>query len=372
MVIFKGEVAMNNGTQPTEPPNSGNSDKVGLTTYIPGMKPGHTKRNVLVAIVYFGLPILIPFVLAYAFATNRAGIADEFDSVPGVGGESGLASGLVAFVVGFVLFGIMSAVLPWADAPEDTDDEEIEEEEDLVEAGEEDAEADEAETGETDEAETTDENRTDEGGDDPPPEEDVDETDTDDTDADAAIETEGEPDAEAEQDAEPVDSEEADEDESEETEVTEVEEAPEEDEDEEEDLPEEDQEPDVVDSAAEAEGALEVTDKQVEGDDPEDEYIELTNVGDVTLDMSDWTVRDREEHGVVDGQNFDPVTFPSDFQLEPDETVRIVTAEGEDTDDTVHWGYGTQNWHQDGDVIIVLDGDEDEVLRHEYGDPPEE
>ena len=131
-------------------------------------------------------------------------------------------------------------------------------------------------------------------------------------------------------------------------------------------------EPTVVDSAEEAAGALEVTELLVDGDDPDEEFVELTNTGDVALDMSDWTVRDREGDGVVDDRGLDPVTFPDGFVLEPGESVRIVTAPGEDTEDTVHWGYvDRQNWRADGDVIRVLDGDGETVLRHEYGTLPE-
>ncbi|MFC7008597.1 lamin tail domain-containing protein [Halalkalicoccus salilacus] len=129
-------------------------------------------------------------------------------------------------------------------------------------------------------------------------------------------------------------------------------------------------EADAVDSAAEAEGQLEVTDMAVDSSlEPDEEFIELTNTGDTALDMSDWTVRDREG-GAVDARGLDPVTFPDGFILEAGESVRIITAPGQDTEDTVHWGYDTRNWHEDGDVIIVLDGDGEEVLRHQYGSPP--
>lgn len=126
----------------------------------------------------------------------------------------------------------------------------------------------------------------------------------------------------------------------------------------------------VVDSAAEAEGQLEVTDMAVDSSlEPDEEFIELTNTGETALDMSDWTVRDREG-GAVDTRGVDPVTFPDGFVLEAGESVRIVTGPGQDTEETVHWGYDTRNWHEDGDVIIVLDGNGEEVLRYQYGSPP--
>jgi hypothetical protein len=131
-------------------------------------------------------------------------------------------------------------------------------------------------------------------------------------------------------------------------------------------------ESDIVDSAEDADGALAVTELLVDGDDPDEEFVELTNTGDVALEMSDWTVHDREGDGVVDDRGLDPVTFPDGFVLEPDESVRIVTALGEDTEDAVHWGYADrQNWRADGDVIRVLDGDGETVLSHEYGTLPE-
>lgn len=128
-----------------------------------------------------------------------------------------------------------------------------------------------------------------------------------------------------------------------------------------------DEEP--VSSAADAQGMLEVTDMAVGGDDPENEWIELTNVGDVAVDMSGWTVRDREEHGRV-AEGWDPAAFPSGFTLESGASVRLVTAEGQHTDETVYWGYDSQMWNEDGDVIIVLDAEGESVLEHEYGEPP--
>lgn len=126
----------------------------------------------------------------------------------------------------------------------------------------------------------------------------------------------------------------------------------------------------AVDSAADARGVLEVTGMQVEGSDAEAEWIEFTNAGDVPLDMSDWTVRDRYDHGVVDGRGFSPARFPGGFTLEPGRSFRLVTAPGESTDERVHWGYDQHVWNEAGDVIIVLDGNGQAVLEYEYGDPP--
>lgn len=125
--------------------------------------------------------------------------------------------------------------------------------------------------------------------------------------------------------------------------------------------------PDAVDSAAEAGGSLEVTDRAAPGDHPADEYVELTNVGDTALDMSGWTVRDREG-GAVDTHGIEPLEFPEGFVLEPGESVRLVTGDGEDTAETIHWGQDRQYWRSAGDVVVVRDEDGETVLRHPYGD----
>lgn len=186
-------------TQPNGPESRDNSDETGVTTYIPGMKHGQRKRNTLVTITYLILPFLIPFALAYMFGMNRAGIADKFDSVPGVSGGSGLTFGFIAFFAGIMLYGMMAAVLPWANVPEDTDDEDVGEDietgDDVAEAEEGDTETndEEADKDGTNEAKATDEDQTDEAGDDPPPEDEAKDVDTD---ANAVTETDTETEAE--------------------------------------------------------------------------------------------------------------------------------------------------------------------------------
>lgn len=128
-----------------------------------------------------------------------------------------------------------------------------------------------------------------------------------------------------------------------------------------------DADPDVVDSAPEATGMLAVTDRAAPGDHPADEYVELTNIGDEPLDMSGWTVRDREG-GAVDTHGLEPLEFPEGIVLEPGASVRLVTGDGEDTADTIYWGHERQYWRGAGDVVIVRDEDGEEVLRHPYGD----
>ncbi|WP_114578860.1 lamin tail domain-containing protein [Saliphagus sp. LR7] len=142
-----------------------------------------------------------------------------------------------------------------------------------------------------------------------------------------------------------------------------------EDDDETEDADDEDgtDDPGAIDSAPEATGSLEVTDRAAPGDQPADEYVELTNVGDAPLDMSGWTVRDREG-GAVDTHGLEPLEFPDGFVLEPGASVRLVTGDGEDTAETIYWGQNRQHWRSAGDVVVVRDADGETVIRHPYGD----
>lgn len=123
----------------------------------------------------------------------------------------------------------------------------------------------------------------------------------------------------------------------------------------------------LVNSMPEADGMLEVSEMQIEGGDGADEWIELTNVGDDLLDLSGWRVQDRYDDGMVDGRGFDPAIFPNNFILELGESMRIVTGPGEDTDDTIHWGYDQQIWNEDGDMVVVLDHNGEAVLESEIG-----
>lgn len=130
----------------------------------------------------------------------------------------------------------------------------------------------------------------------------------------------------------------------------------------------------IVDSAPEAEGMLEVSDFQIAvgQENPEDEYVTLENVGDAILDFSEWTLQDRFDDGVVDSLGWEPMTFPDGFMLEPGESVTIVTGPGEDTDDTLHWGHESPVWNESGDDVVVLDGEGEVVLEESISAEPEE
>ena len=119
------------------------------------------------------------------------------------------------------------------------------------------------------------------------------------------------------------------------------------------------EDPDVIDSAPEAEGALEVTDYEIDAD-PDEEYVTFENVVDAPLEMTGWTVEDDEQAG----EN-EPYTFPDGFILEPDAEVTLVTGEGEDTNETLYRGLEQPVWDETGDTVIVSDAAGEVLLEHE-------
>lgn len=98
-----------------------------ITTYIPGMTPGATRRNVvlgLLAVLLFPLTLLLAlFYAPVVLATNRGGAADALAAsplsrLPGIEG-AGLKTGAAAFVYLFVLVGVVFAALPSDAEPPD-------------------------------------------------------------------------------------------------------------------------------------------------------------------------------------------------------------------------------------------------------------
>ena len=99
-----------------------------------------------------------------------------------------------------------------------------------------------------------------------------------------------------------------------------------------------------------------------EGDDHNnlnDEYIELTNEGSSSIEMTGWTLSDEANH-VYD--------FPSGFTLEPGDSVTIYTGSGSDSDPQLYWGSGSAVWNNGGDTVIVTNNDGETVIQREYSD----
>lgn len=177
-----------------------------------------------------------------------------------------------------------------------------------------------------------------------------------------------------EEDEEPVD----DEDEEEDDEPEEEEEEDDDDEEDEDEEPEEDDdegeddEEGTISTAAEAEGSLTVSDRNVDvgNYNPDEEYITIQNTGGNPIDMTGWYLRDRFDDGAVDGRGEPRFQFP-DFVLDPGAEVRIWTGTGSDDDENLYWGLTGQNvWLVEGDVVILQDSNEDIAMEYEYGNPP--
>lgn len=106
--------------------------------------------------------------------------------------------------------------------------------------------------------------------------------------------------------------------------------------------------------------AVETVHADAAGDDREnlnDEYIVFTNDGDGPIELAHWTVRDEAEK---------TYTFPDGFSLDAGGTVTLYTGSGTDTETDLYWGAGGPVWNNNGDTVIVTDGDGKRVLTEEY------
>ncbi|RKD85200.1 lamin tail domain-containing protein [Halopiger aswanensis] len=88
-----------------------------------------------------------------------------------------------------------------------------------------------------------------------------------------------------------------------------------------------------------------------------EEYIELTNEGSSSVDMTGWTVSDDADH---------TYHIPSGFTLDAGESVIIYSGSGSDTDTELYWGSGSAIWNNSGDTIIVTNADGETVINREY------
>lgn len=72
----------------------------------------------------------------------------------------------------------------------------------------------------------------------------------------------------------------------------------------------------------------------------DEEYIELTNKGSSSVDMTGWTLSDGANHAY---------NFPSGFTLEPGDSVTIYTGSGSDSDSQLYWDSRSVVWNNTGD-----------------------
>ncbi len=78
------------------------------------------------------------------------------------------------------------------------------------------------------------------------------------------------------------------------------------------------------------------------------EWIEISNVGAVPVDLTGWAVRDESASNRY--------LFSPGFGLEPGATVRLHTGCGEDTAAAIYWcNTGSAVWNNSGDTVFLLD-----------------
>ncbi|MEM8862133.1 MAG: phospholipase D-like domain-containing protein [Chloroflexota bacterium] len=82
-----------------------------------------------------------------------------------------------------------------------------------------------------------------------------------------------------------------------------------------------------------------------DGDDVENELVEITNSGDLAADMMGYVLQDET------GNTY---TFPT-FTLEPASTVTVWVKVGTDNMTNLFWGRGGSVWNNSGDTAFILD-----------------
>jgi len=88
-----------------------------------------------------------------------------------------------------------------------------------------------------------------------------------------------------------------------------------------------------------------------------EEYVCLTNKGELAVDMNGWVLRNEKGYTYV---------FPS-FVLEPGKSVRVHTGCGDDTETDLYWcKSGTAVWNNKGDTVYLLDSDGNTVTTFSY------
>lgn len=88
-----------------------------------------------------------------------------------------------------------------------------------------------------------------------------------------------------------------------------------------------------------------------------EEYITFENTGDGPLDMTGWTLADEVDH---------TYRFPSGFTIEPGDTVTVYTGSGTNSDSELYWGSNSAIWNNGGDTIYVRNDNGVLIIEHEY------
>ncbi len=87
------------------------------------------------------------------------------------------------------------------------------------------------------------------------------------------------------------------------------------------------------------------------GPDVEGEYVDIQNLGQTALDLTDWTLRD-EANAVF--------TFPS-YSLSGQAKVRVWVRAGVSDTANLYWGRGSAVWNNGGDTATLRNAEDEEV-----------
>ncbi len=96
-----------------------------------------------------------------------------------------------------------------------------------------------------------------------------------------------------------------------------------------------------------------------DNDNLNDEWVELTNPGERSVDLTGWSVKDESASHRY--------SFPPGFTLEAGATVRLHTGCGDDTAASLYWcSQGSAIWNNSGDTVFVLDPNGNVVTSQSY------
>jgi len=97
-----------------------------------------------------------------------------------------------------------------------------------------------------------------------------------------------------------------------------------------------------------------------DGNDLDNEWIEIVNESYATVNVSGWTVRDESSSNRF--------SIPTGTSLNPGSTLRIITGCGDDTATDLHWCSDLAVWSNGGDTVIIQDQLGNVVERWPYRD----
>lgn len=94
-------------------------------------------------------------------------------------------------------------------------------------------------------------------------------------------------------------------------------------------------------------------------ENPNGEYIKITNRATTEVDMSGWSLSDVADHIYY---------FPEGFVLQPEATVTVYTGSGEDSSTELYWGSDSAIWNNSGDIAYLKNSQGDLIDKTSWGD----